>query len=300
MKKLELRSISAGNFFKKGTSETLCNEVVVIKENVKWISHHVPKHLKPLNDEQLGYYLAGLIDGDGHFSKQSQLLITFHSNDAFLAYYLKTRLGYGNVRKIKDKNAYNLIISKKEGLLRVIQLINGKIRTDSKYNQVINNILAGSKFKDLNMNFTKEYKTDLNNHWLAGFSDADASFQVKILKRPGRKLLEVRLNYQVDQKDSMVLHLIQKFFGGNIGYRKSQDTYYYGSTSFGCARNVVSYFDKYHLQSRKYINYLKWRKVYRLIEDKEHLTEEGLEEIIRIKSSMVYSIIDTPVIDTTT
>jgi hypothetical protein len=53
------------------------------------------------------------------------------------------------------------------------------------------------------------------------------------------------------------LKKIKTFLGGNIGYRKSQDTYYYGSTSFGSAKNVVQYFDEYHLQSRKYLSYLR-------------------------------------------
>ena len=47
-----------------------------------------------MNDEQFGYYLAGLIDGDGHFSKARQLVIVFSSPDAFLAYYLKEKLGF--------------------------------------------------------------------------------------------------------------------------------------------------------------------------------------------------------------
>ena len=98
VKKLKQRSKSAGNILwfeetKNGTSETLRNGVVVNSENVRRVSDHVPKHLKPLNNEQLGYYIAGLIDGDGHFSKTQQLVITFSSPDAFLIYYLMERLG---------------------------------------------------------------------------------------------------------------------------------------------------------------------------------------------------------------
>lgn len=73
--------------------------------------------------------------------------------------------------------------------------------------------------------------------------------------------------------------------GGNIGYRSSQDTYYYGSTSFGSARKVIKYFDQYHLQSTKHINYLKWRKAYLIIQDKNHLNELGLNKIIKLKMS---------------
>jgi hypothetical protein len=43
--------------FIKGTSET-------IRENIKLISIHRPEHKYPDNN-QFGYYLAGLIDGDG-------------------------------------------------------------------------------------------------------------------------------------------------------------------------------------------------------------------------------------------
>ena len=69
VKKLEQWRKSAGNilYIKNGTSEALRDGVVVNLENVKRVSDHVPKHLKPLNNEQLGYYLAGLIDGDRSF-----------------------------------------------------------------------------------------------------------------------------------------------------------------------------------------------------------------------------------------
>jgi hypothetical protein len=144
--------------------------------------------------------------------------------------------------------------------------------------------LKNKKYSDYNINFTINLSDNYNNHWLAGFSDADASFQVKIINRLDKKNPEIRLNYQIDQKNNDILIKIKNFIGGNIGYRKSQDTYYYGSTSFGSAKNVINYFDKFNLQSKKHISYLRWRKVYRLIQNKEHLTEKGINKIIKIKS----------------
>jgi hypothetical protein len=32
---------------------------------------------------------------------------------------------------------------------------------------------------------------------------------------------------------------VKNYLGGNIGYRKSKYTYYYGSTSFGTAKKVI-------------------------------------------------------------
>jgi hypothetical protein len=288
VKILEQRSKSAGNNL-NGTSETKRNEIVVSGqnsdqwENIKHVSNHVPKYSKPFNDQELGHYLAGLIDGDGHFSIIPQLVIVFSAPDVFLAYYLKKSLGFGHVRKVKDKNAYILVISNSDGILKIVNLINGKLRTKSKFNQVTNNILKNDKYSDYNITFTMNLSNDYYNYWLAGFSDADASFQVKIINRLTRNNSEIRLNYQIDQKNKDVLILIKKFLGGNLYFRKIQNTYYYGSTSFGSAKNVINYFDKFNLQSRKHISYLRWRKVYRLIQNKEHLTEKGLNKIIKIK-----------------
>lgn len=290
VKKLKRRSISAGNILNtiNGTSETLRNGTVVEIENVKHVSIHVPKHLRPLNEEQFGHYLAGLIDGYGNFSKIQQLIIVFSSRDAFLAYYLKSNLGHGYVKKVKDKNAYVLIVSNKNGILKVINLINGKVRTKHRFDQVVNNVLANNKYKDLNINFTLNTSKNFDNHWLAGFTDAQGGFQIKIIKRINRNKPEIRLNFQIDQKTDFLLKDIKNYLGGNIGYRKTQDTYYYGSTSFGSAFNVIQYFDKFHLQSRKHVSYLGWRRVYILIQNRAHLTEKGLIKILRIKTLLNY------------
>ena len=284
VKILKRWSQSAGNTFilNSGTSETIRNN----SENLKNVSIHVPTHLKPLNDEQFGHYLAGLIDGDGHFSSQQQLVIVFSSPDVQLAYYIKEIIGFGHVKKVNNKNAYLYIISNKDGIIKAINLINGKLRTFNKFNQVINNILAHSKYTKRDINFEMNKSNDFNNHWIAGFSDADGSFQIKIVSRVNKPKPEIRLNFQIDQKDKDVLLLIKDVFGGNLGYRESQDSYYYGSTSFGSAKKVIKYFDTFHLQSRKHINYLKWRKAYVIIQEKGHLTESGIGKITKLKNSM--------------
>ena len=160
VKELKQWSQSAGNSFvnKNGTSETLRNETVVKTENVKLISDHVPKHLKPVNDESFGHYLAGLIEVSGQFNSTQQLVIEFNFLDASLAYYIKNRLGFGSVKKVKDKNAFLLVISAKKGIEKVIHLINGKLITDYKYNQIIQNILNHSSYAD----FKKEIDFKLN------------------------------------------------------------------------------------------------------------------------------------------
>jgi hypothetical protein len=145
------------------TSETTCNKTNSI-EKIKNIPINKPKQIKPINNEDFGYYLAGLIDGDGHFSKAEQLVIVFQILDVSLAYYIKKRLGYGSVKKVKNKKAVIFVISSKKGLNVVFNLITGKLRHINKIIQV-NNILENNKFKEIrkNLDFSSNNNQNLNN-----------------------------------------------------------------------------------------------------------------------------------------
>ena len=290
VKKLKQRSQSAGNVFKfkNGTSETICNNA----ENITKISIHVPEHLKPLNDKQFGHYLAGLIDGDGHFSSAQQLVIVFSTPDAKLAYYIKERIGFGNVKKVKNKNAYLYIISNKEGLMKAINLINGKLRSINKFNQVNTNILSNPRYSEEKLEFKINDSNDFNNHWIAGFSDADASFQIKIVNRDNKIKPEIRLNFQIValacavQKDKNVLLLIKDIFGGNISFNKSGNYYTYSIQTFGSVRKLIKYFNTFHLQSSKYRDYLKWRKAHLIVQSEGYPLSYEPKRISKLKSTM--------------
>lgn len=239
------------------------------------------------------------------------MVIVFHSLDASLAYYIKKRLGFGSVKKVKI--AFHLVIDARKGVEKVINLINGKIRTENMFYQITNNILSNNNYLDFakTLNLKLNLNNDLQNHWLAGFSDVGlstnfvdgsegaASFQIEVLN-----CSEVRLNFQIDaghrladegdprgQNKNNVLLLIKEFLGGKLIYRKSQDTYYYVSTSYDSAKKVISFFDKFHLLSSKHINYLKWRKAYLIIKDKDHLRgatdQDRIKKIIKLKSTMI-------------
>lgn len=128
------------------------------------------------------------------------------------------------------------------------------VKLELKIKLIKLNILSNSFCNSIN-NFSLNYDINLNKFLLSGFADADASFQIKVINRNNR--IEVRLNFQIDQKKKDLLVLIKNFLGGNIGYIQKQDTFYYGSTSFGYAKKVIKYFDKFPLLSTKHINYLK-------------------------------------------
>jgi hypothetical protein len=122
--------------------------------------------MRPKNNIEFGHYLAGLIDGDGHFSSKQQLVIVFNLKDISLAYYIKQELEYGSIKKVKNKKAVILVIAKKKGIEKVIMLINKKIRTENKFNQINKNILSHSMYLEFNktLDFELNLNNDLNNH----------------------------------------------------------------------------------------------------------------------------------------
>ena len=216
------------------------------------VSEHVPTHLKPQTDEAFGHYLAGLIDGDGASSKY-RITIAFNVLDASLAYYIKKRIGYGTVKKIADQNAIILTITKREGLEKVINLINGKQRVQFKIDAINKNIINAYSVAELPLQIKDELhlntSSDLDNHWLAGFLDAEGSFQIQTLVSSaqgvgsaspnGSSRVEIGLYVQIDQESRRLLDLIKDKFGGNIVYSKSKDSYYYSSTSFSSAKKFI-------------------------------------------------------------
>ena len=122
----------------ESTSETLRKSYECNATQVKNISIHVPTYLKPESDTAFGHYLAGLIEGDGHFSNTPllRLVLVFNELDAPLAYYIKGRIGFGNVHKVKNKKAVILVIANRQGLIKVLSLINGKIRSEKRLDQI--------------------------------------------------------------------------------------------------------------------------------------------------------------------
>lgn len=208
-----------------------------------FISDHLTKHIKPETDEEFGFYLAGLIEGDGYFGDR-RFEIAFHMDDISSAYYIKKRIGYGSVLFLKNKNSVRYVLRHKAGLFKVLSLVNGKFLGQHKINQLIfhnySKIFNISILPNANFNI-------VNNHWLAGFADADGSFGIFISKSKTYKTgFNITIPFRIKQKYPELLNLIKKELGGNV-YQFNDGMYSYSSTNFKIAYNIANYFDKFHL-----------------------------------------------------
>lgn len=274
--KICLMGQSAGNFSFSTIATAVAKNTYTKHKNLPLISEHVPKHKSYLTDNEFGYFLAGLIEGDGWFGKK-QLHIIFAEDDISLAYIIKKRIGYGNVYKIKSKKAVRYICKNKSGLHIILSLINGKLLSIYKYNQLIKHNY-NSDFNIILLYPTKNLS--LNNHWLAGFTQADGCFHINVAKSKTHKTgFSVKLEYSIKQNDCLPLKLLYSTLKmGNLSQYETQ-IWCFKSSGFKTAAKIINYFDKFNVFAGKYNSYLKFRKVYIMITEGKHLEKRYVKKI---------------------
>jgi hypothetical protein len=265
---------------------TVQHKVKVDQKEKFLISIHAPKALKPQTDNEFGYFLAGLIDADGHISKPGYVQIDFHVNDISVAYYIKKKIGYGKVTEEKKRFSVRYRCTPILGLVKIADLIRHKLKHLEKIDQFNTRLVPLLKkqesLKSVGINCDSTVYTSSNlleNHWLAGFIQGDGSLVIIQSKAPSYRYLKTTLVLNIYQKAPDLLKLIKEFFGGSVGHRKDQDTYYYNSNSFTNAAKLIRYLDKYQLMGNKLTQYWIWRKTYLIVQEKEHLTAEGEAKI---------------------
>jgi hypothetical protein len=144
--------------------------------------------------KDIGSYLAGLLEGDGHIDIQSddstskkvnpRLVFTFHKNNLSMFKQLNEYIGSGFF-KTGLGNSMRYIVADKQGVIKLINLINGKLRTPKviTFHKLIDKLNL-SESLDISKLPIDISALD-NNSWLAGFTEADGYFGVFINPRPG-------------------------------------------------------------------------------------------------------------------
>lgn len=83
------------------------------------------------------------------------------------------------------------------------------------------------------------------------------------------------------------MELIRASFGGIGNITKhGKDSIQYRVTSVKELKVIIDHFDKYPLLTEKFADYLLFKRAFSIINRKEHLTTEGLREIVTLKASM--------------
>ena len=96
---------------------------------------------KSVSNEKFNEWLAGLIDGDGHFrvekNKYGRFVIVMGINDYQTLLFIKEKLGSGSVTLISGKQAYWYRLCNTAGMIDLVNRINGNIRNSKRVPQFI-------------------------------------------------------------------------------------------------------------------------------------------------------------------
>lgn len=139
--------------------------------------------------------------------------------------------------------------------------------------------------------FSTSSSINVNPGIWSGLIDGEGSFSIIVDKNKVRKLgWRVQLKFQLGLhiKDINVLCLLQQYLGGvgSIHLASNRDIVNYSIDSIKDFNNLIIHLEKYPLFTQKAADFLLLKKAVELVNDKAHLTVEGLEKIVNIKASM--------------
>lgn len=244
-------------------------------ERLKKVSDHVGK-MRELGKEEWGDYMAGLIDGNGRIRK-GVIEIRLREGEYSLAYKLKKEVGYGVVRELKEEEGGGIMykVEKEGGRERISKAINGRLRTEKKVEELRRSV--GWEVK------SRREDGDMDNYWLGGLMDSRGKLEIGLKREGGIGKVELRLEIGLKGEEGL-LRKVRGYLRGGSVIKEEEGMEVYRNTEMGEVYKVIGYLDKYKMRSRRYVSYIKYRKVYRIVTRGEHLTERGIKKIESIRS----------------
>jgi hypothetical protein len=256
------------------------------------------------------YYLTGLIEGHGTIivpkglrsnkgkSNYPSIQIIFHLKDLPLALIVQKKLGFGSIVRVKGYNAYNLMVNDQKGILNLLSILNGKMKTpkiQALYNLIDWYTLQGKDtFTKLPLNTEKLE----NNAWLTGFIESDGHFSVRCtMTGTGSTCPKIECKFELSQSqkdhlgnsNELFLNDIANFL--NVSLKSTRvntlfPQYRLRTSSLSSNLKVVNYLNEFPLFGSKYLDFCDWNKILGLFNPRFIYTDENIKKVLNFKSGM--------------
>ena len=230
---------------------------------------------------------------------------------------IRLELSGPGVQYIADNQLYNSIITAHAimmiffmvmpGLLSGFGKIKKKFQQIQKYTTLESKI-DESKIEESKLRLKLHKPSRFNNHkysisnrkystlstktldpfYVTGFADAEGCFTLDVSdKRSKNWRVAVRFEIKVHIVDLPIFEKIQAFINvGSIIVRKNNMVLYRVSKLNDIINIIIPHFVDFPLRSHKLIDFNLWKACATLVKNKEHLTEEGIQKIISLKSAL--------------
>ena len=289
----------------------LKNSALVVESNKKSIKL----------DKNFIHWLIGFTDAEGNFNislkglvsgcevsgseRYNSLILTFqislHKDDLYILEYIKNKLNCGSISKSGER--CNYFVNDQKSLINVIlPIFNYMELKSSKYFGYLIfekavNLLIGKghltpmgrlkileyykEMKIVNMNSTARENMEIDQYWLIGFTEGDASFSTN-------KLVP-RLKFENHIKELELLKSILNYFkNGNltINIRKTGKFVILEINNIRVLFNTVLPLYSNLMLTKKSKDFVDWSKIVKIYYYGYHTLSEGIELINLIKSQM--------------
>lgn len=138
-------------------------------------------------------------------------------------------------------------------------------------------------------------KNEINSSicwFVSGLVDAEGSFGVNIVRKETSKIgYSVLIYFEIafNKKDRQLLEIIKQVLGvsKDLYFNQNDDTLKLKISNLDeLINSVIPHFVKYPLFTQKKVDFLLMCKILEIVQEKRHLTIEGLNEILSIKAAM--------------
>jgi hypothetical protein len=143
-------------------------------------------------------------------------------------------------------------------------------------------------------NLSLVYNNSDINHWVAGFVSGEGCFLIQTSKSNTHKLgISVALNFFVvlNIRDSYLLASFSQVFGcGSFKIVEKSGIVNFSVRNFSdITDKIIPFFEEYNIQGVKAKDFNDFKEASILMKSKLHLTKEGLDKILLIKSRMNFN-----------
>lgn len=194
-----------------------------------------------------------------------------------------------NKEHLSDSGIFK-IMSLKAGLNR------GLTETTKNFSLSLGSLPVKFKKEDtqvrpLHLVKTSEFKS-IDPNWISGFAAGDGSFGIKISPRQGKvnNTFQVEIRFRITQhiRDAHLLGVISEYLDCGKVYTRSNnlacDLEVFNSQDN--IKKIIPFFNKYPIRTIKEKDFKDFSIVAGYIQNKDHLTPEGLALIRELKSNM--------------
>lgn len=260
------------------------------------------------------YYLAGLIEGDGSIyvpkiqrsvkgkKMYPSIEISFHAQDFPLATIIAQKLKASIFKKTRC-NAYVVTINSISGILHVIHLINGVLRTPKlhAFHKLIDFVNESKSFNSAQkkhiVKLPKDESCILTNAWFSGFLEADGCFYIRITQKKIKVMVGFYLQQRmIDLQSAQSLHNIMEKISFSISCNlktltrtkkeKKLCSYRVVTSSEKSNLILIEYLNKYSIFSSKYLNYKHWEKAFTYIRERKNTVKQIIPLLLPLKQTM--------------